>query len=135
MIQIKNNPKLANLILRVGLGITVLWFGVSQLISPSEWIGFLPVWAFDLNFVSTITLVYLNGIFETLGSLAFIFNQYTKFFSILLAIHMGFIIFHLGYNDLAIRDFGILVGFLALVFMSENKGIFDKFLKKIKLLN
>ncbi len=132
MFKIKNSTKITNKILRIGLGATVLWFGVAQLIAPNDWIGYLPVWAFNLSFISTTTLVYMNAVFESLTSLFLIFNQYTKFFSILLSLHMLFIIFHLGYNDIAIRDFGIFVGFFALVFVSENKGLLDNLIRKIR---
>lgn len=117
----KIDYKLAEKILRIGLGLTILWFGVSQLLNPSFWIGYLPGWAFTQSFISTTTFVYLNGIFETITALFLIFNQMSRIVSILLAIHMMIIIFHLGYNDIAIRDFGIFVGFLSLIFMSENK--------------
>ncbi len=130
MITIKQDIDLANKVLRIGLGSTILWFGLSQVINPSNWIGYLQVWSFNLTFISTITLVYFNAFFEILTSLLLIFNQYTKFFSILLSLHMLVIIFHLGYNNIAVRDFGIMIGFLALIFISENKGILDKYLKR-----
>lgn len=120
------NYELSNKILRIGLGITILWFGISQLLSPNNWIGYLPNWAFSLSFISTTTLVYLNGIFEIILALLLIFNQFSKNISILLSLHLILIIFHLGYNDIAIRDFGILVGFIALIFISSNKSIFTK---------
>jgi uncharacterized membrane protein YphA (DoxX/SURF4 family) len=125
-ITIKDNTKLANQILRIGLGLTIIWFGLTQLMNPQDWIGFLPEWAFTQTIISTIGLVYINGIFETVTALMLIFNQHTKIASILLSIHMIFIIFHLGYNDLAVRDFGILVGLFALIFISENKCFIKK---------
>ena len=121
-----SNTKLTNKILRYGLGVTILWFGINQLISPNEWVGYLPGWAFAQSLISTTILVYINGLFETITGLMLITNQYTKIVSILLSLHMILIIFHLGYNDLAVRDFGILVGLIALSTISNNNSILNK---------
>lgn len=122
----------ARWILQLGLALTILWFGVSQLMDPSKWQGYLPAWAIGLSFISTTTLIYLNAIFEVFTSLFLIFNQYVKFFSFILALHMLLIIFHLGFNEIAVRDFAIFMGFLSLFFMSKNKSsVIDFFKKKI----
>ena len=123
---LSKNVDLGINILRVGLGLTILWFGISQLVNPNEWIGYLPEWAFSISVISTITFVILNGIFETLTAAMLITNQYSKLSAILLSIHMIVIVFHLGYNDIAIRDIGIFFGCLALVFLLENKCYFKK---------
>lgn len=126
------NYQRANWILKIGLGLTILWFGVSQLLDPAQWIGYLPSWVFGIDFVTPITLVYLNGIFETVFGLLLIFSQFPRIVSIILAVHMGLIIGHLGYNDLAVRDFGLLAGFVALAFMNKDNSILNKFIKKDK---
>lgn len=126
---IKRNDELAKKILRVGTGLTILWFGASQLYSPGDWVGYLPEWAFSLTFISTTALVYLNGIFETVTGLFLMFNQFTRTSALLIALHLVLIIYHLGYNEVAVRDFGILVALVALVFMSTDKSLLSK-LKK-----
>jgi len=129
---IQKNYILAEKILRIGLGITILWFGLSQLISPQNWVGFLPEWAFTQSFITTITLVYFNGIFETLTALMLVTNQYSKTVAFLLALHMLIIIYHLGYNDLAVRDFGLFVGFVALLHLCDNVSILNRNKRKEK---
>lgn len=124
--KLKKNPELGEKILRIGLGATIVWFGVSQLVNPGDWVGFLPGWAFGQEVISTTSLVYINGLFEALAGLLLIFGQFSRIVSILMVLHMALIIFHLGYNDIAVRDFGLLAGFLALVFMSENKSFLNK---------
>jgi uncharacterized membrane protein YphA (DoxX/SURF4 family) len=130
--NLKTNYDLGEKILRYGLAITVGWFGVSQLMEPSQWIGYLPGWAFTQSVISTTTLVYMNGVVEVLLPLLLIFNQYSRAIAFLLAVHMVTIIFHLGYDEIAVRDFGILVGFVALIFMSKNSSIISKYLKRKK---
>ncbi len=116
------------LVLRIGLGLTILWFGISQFLDPIYWSGYLPIWAVNQNLIETITLVYLNAIFETITALLILFNKYAKIISALLTIHMLVIAIELGgvFNEIAMRDFGILIGFLALFYMSENKKFFKK---------
>ena len=124
--HLNKDYKISEKILRIGLSVVIIWFGISQLINRQIWIGDLPASAFDLSFISTINLVYINGIFETLFGILLLLNQCSKVVSTILAIHMLTIIMHLGYNEIAIRDFAICIGFISLIFSSENKYFFKK---------
>ena len=110
-------------ILRIGLSLVILWFGVSQLISPQNWVGYVPLWI-D-SFISATTIVYMNGVFEVIASIFLLSNKFVKLVSLLISIHLGIIIIELGYNATAIRDIGILIGFLALIAIEKEKKLLN----------
>ncbi len=109
-------------ILRIGLAAVILWFGVNQLLNPQQWVGFVPAWL--SNVAPLMIFVYINAIFEVGLSLLLLSNNFVKLSSILLSIHLVLIILELGYNGVAVRDVGILVGFLSLISMERGKKLF-----------
>lgn len=43
-------------VLRVGLAFTLLYAGIDSLLSPSDWIGFVPVWVQSLHITRLFAL-------------------------------------------------------------------------------
>lgn len=119
--QLFVNMNIERTILRIGLGLVILWFGVEQILNPNSWIGYVPLWLDSL--LTATVVVYINGGFEIIASLLLIFNRFVKLSSLLLSIHLVLIIIELGYNATAIRDIGILVGLIALFAMERNKKL------------
>lgn len=99
-------------VLRIGLGIVFLWFGLSQIKSPGEWIVFLPSWISFLGIPAT-TFVYMNGIFEIVLGFFMLLGLYVRFSALLLSLHLFGIAFAVGYNAIAVRDFGLAVATFA----------------------
>jgi uncharacterized membrane protein YphA (DoxX/SURF4 family) len=127
----------AAIVLRIGMSLVFLWFGFNQLINPESFLGYLPQWiiphsayiihehAIQIlhNLPSVAHLIIMgNGIFETAFGLLLILGIYVRISALLLSMHMLFIMTMLGYNDIAVRDFGILVA-SATIFLNGN----DKF--------
>ena len=110
-----NNTNLhswAHPILRVGLSLVVIWFGFSQLTSPSEWTNLVPSYATNLTTLSAHTLVLMNGIFEILFGLTLFLGLYTRVVAGILTLHLVHILFTVGYNPIGVRDFGLAVAML-----------------------
>lgn len=103
----------APLILRIGLGIVMLWFGYQQLAQPDNWIGWVPEWisAFGL---SAPNVVFLNGIFEVAAGALLILGVFTRIVSMLLFLHLILIILEIGFTAIGMRDVAIAVAFAAL---------------------
>jgi uncharacterized membrane protein YphA (DoxX/SURF4 family) len=115
----KNNFSFTSVnVLRIGISLVVLWFGTQQLLSPENWTGFLPSFIDSLP-LSQITFIYLNGLFEIIASLLLILNIWKKVVSALLALHMLGIVFTLGYNAIAVRDFAIFIALLSIFLEKE----------------
>lgn len=121
----------APVVVRIGIALVFLWFGVSQLLNAADWTSWLPEYA--LNFpLSAETLVYLNGAFETLLGLMLLFGLGTRIVAILLSIHMAHIISVVGYSEIGIRDFGIFAAVLSVAFAGEDELSLDKKLRSKK---
>jgi uncharacterized membrane protein YphA (DoxX/SURF4 family) len=95
-------------VLRFGLVALFLWFGLSQITNPSGWTSWLPTWTASLPITGT-TLVLLNGVFETVLGVALAVGFWTRIVAALLALHLFFIAYEIGYNDIGVRDFVLAI--------------------------
>jgi len=106
---------------RFALGFVFLVFGIWQIIQPNYWVSYLLLWTKNFN---QELLMRFNGLFNFIVGLGLISGIYLLIFSGLAIIHLLGVITILGiFNDVAVRDIGLLI--LAL-------GIFFEELKKLK---
>lgn len=115
------------LILRIGLGIVFFWFGIDKFINPEFWMSFIPLWlklpiSFEL-------FIYIQGIIEAIIGLLIIIGLFTKIASSIAAIILIVIIASIGFNDISIRDFGLLSIAISLIFLKPSLSI-DNILNK-----
>jgi len=109
---------------RIALALVFLWFGINQLMFPNDFMGYLPSWTIHdgtglghllYTAVSILpgkanSVIFINGVAEIiLGTLLGI-GLFTRISALLLSIHLLIIVFSLGYNDIAIRDLGLVAG-------------------------
>ncbi len=120
---------LAPIILRIGLGLVMIWFALEQLNTPAAWVAYLPLWTQDLP-ISQITFVYLNGWFELTFGILLLVGFYTRIVSLLLALHMFGIVVTVGYNEIGVRDFGLAVALLSIFLHGPSSWSLDEFLGK-----
>lgn len=111
--MIQKNQNAAFLILRLGLAAVFIWFGASQLLSPSQWTSFLPSWVAAVQF-PVVTFVLLNGLFEIIAGVLLALGAWTRIAAFILAVHLVGIAFSIGYNSVAVRDIGLALATLAL---------------------
>ena len=97
----------APLIMRLALSFVFLWFGISQLINTDYFMGYLP--GFLLNTANPTLFVIFNGAAETILGILLAIGLFTRLVALLLALHLISIIISLGYNDIAIRDTGLML--------------------------
>jgi uncharacterized membrane protein YphA (DoxX/SURF4 family) len=100
-------------VLRMGIALVFLWFGLEQFFHTDMWIGFLPQWLLDISPVGPTTLVHLNGAVETVFALSLFFGLFTRISALILALHMGHITYIVGYTSIGIRDFGLMIAAFA----------------------
>lgn len=112
----------ASLVLRIGLAIVILWFGVQQLLHPDSWVLWVPEWA-AFSGMEPVTIVYLNGFFELVAGLMLLIGFYARIAAFGLFLHLCIIVFDIGLNPTGVRDFGLAVALLAIALREEHKSV------------
>ena len=110
----KNIKRYSPVVARLGVGIVFFIFGIWQLVQPSNWFGYLPGFALNFGF-SPNTLILINGIFDLIIGLALIRGIFIRVFAALGALHLLFTGITLGFNDVSIRDFGLLIVLVSII--------------------
>src|SRR3989344_5181499 len=145
---ISKNKKYSTDIVRIALSIVFLWFGINQLISPESFLGYVPQWLYPhepqmmhehpLQFMHNIpspsvhVTIMANGTLETILGVFLILGLFTRIAAFLLALHLFGISFSLGYNDVAVRDFGLALATASLILSGAGEISLDKKLRKDK---
>ncbi len=119
-----NYQHLAPVIVRVSMSLVFLWFGLSQLIAPDSWTSWLPDIAFHLPLTPAI-LIMLNGLFEICAGTLLLVGFRTRLCAGILAIHLMGIIASVGYNDIGIRDAGLMLATVSIIFQGPDKFCID----------
>jgi len=107
----------AYLLLRVVFAVAPILFGLDKFAGVLvDWDGYLAPWINDIVPGSAADAMYAVGVIEIAAGLIVAFAP--RFGAPLVAAWLGGIIFNLltysGFYDIALRDFGLLVGALAL---------------------
>jgi uncharacterized membrane protein YphA (DoxX/SURF4 family) len=118
-----NKEEIGVYILRLGLAVVFLYFGISQILDQSKWIYFVPdrFSSFYISEILKLKIVFLNGIFDTVIALSLISGLFIRIFSFLGFIHLFSItIFSLGFEPSGIRDLGLAFAMLSLFFLCRK---------------
>jgi uncharacterized membrane protein YphA (DoxX/SURF4 family) len=123
-----NFKKFAPIILRYGIGLVYLWFGISQLLSPENFVGYLPDFIFNSSYATTFVII--NGIFEIIASILLLSGIFTRIVAILLALHLLAITIDVGYGEIGVRDFGLTIATITIFLWGEDEWCMEKKWKK-----
>lgn len=123
----------APVVVRMGLSLVFIWFGLQQLTNAEIWTGLIPQSIINISGLSAITFVYLNGIFEVIVSLCLLIGFFTRTSALLLTLHLFNIILIVGYNDVGVRDFGLAMAGISIFLNGADIWCADKFFIKNKL--
>ena len=113
----------SRILTRIAISIVFLWFGINQVINPDYFMGYLPSFILLSNYAKTF--IYLNGIFEIIFGILLTIGLFTRTAALLLTIHLFGIIIGLGYNDIAVRDFGLMLVTFAIFLGGKDKWCLD----------
>ena len=109
------------MVLRAGLVVLFLWFGLSQVGDPSAWVSWVPEWPTKLLGIDAYTVVLLNGIFESVLGVMLLLGLWTRWVALLLSLHLFFITYEIGWNDIGVRDFALATATLALALWGDDR--------------
>ena len=102
-----------------------IWFGVDKFLNPQYWLSaWIPQNAVSLASragIDGLDIVYASGIFELLVGASVLSNVFIKIFSVLALVFLVVILFTFGISEVIVRDFGLVGGFLALLFWPERR--------------
>jgi hypothetical protein len=113
-------------LLRIGFTVAPILFGLDKFANVMvDWSQYLAPWIDDIVPGSANDAMYAVGVIEVIAGLVVAFRP--RFGGYLVAAWLGGIIFNLltysGYYDVALRDFGLLLGALTLARLST---IYDR---------
>jgi uncharacterized membrane protein YphA (DoxX/SURF4 family) len=130
--NIEKYSKYSPVVLRIGISLVFLWFGINQIFFPETFLGYLPGWAIksiqmmhmQIAYVpsSAYFLIYLNGVLEVIFGTFLLLGLFTRVSSLIFSIHLAGIAITLGYNDVSIRDYGLAIAAFC-VFLNGSDSI------------
>ncbi len=116
--RVKHEPAYAAFVLlHVGYVVLPLWMGIDKFMNVlTDWPGYLAPWVVSLLPFSAQTAMYVVGAVEILAAVLVAIKP--RYAAYVVAAWLAGIIVNLltysGFYDVALRDFGLLVGALAL---------------------
>jgi len=122
----------APVLARYGIGIVFFIFGIDQLIRPEAWIAWIPdsIINFATNFsINNISFIYFNGLFDLIIGLLLLVGLFVRVTALIGTLHIIGIIFSLGYNDISVRDFGLLLVLISVFLNGPDELCLDKKLR------
>ena len=115
-----NRNALVSFFLRSGLAVVFLYAGIASLISPENWVGFIPQFIQN-NFPASILLI-LFSIYEISVGLWLLSNKKIFYASIVSSATIFLIIiFNFSVFDVVFRDIAILLMAISLVILSKGE--------------
>lgn len=124
----KNYTQHGRFLLRIGMALVFLWFGISQITNANLFISWLPLWAQQLS--NPTLFVMLNGVFEIIFGLLLITGLFTRISAVILGFHLVGIITSIGYNDVGVRDFGLMLATFSIALMGPDEWSLDRMWRK-----
>lgn len=113
-------------LVRYAIGLVFLLFGIDQLMKPTLWAAWIPQF---IPFEAT-TIVLINGLLDLAIGIFLILGLFLRPFAIIGIIHLIIITASVGYNDIGIRDFGLLLVLFAVFLQGPDKYCLDILRKK-----
>jgi len=114
--RIKNmqNHKYAHGLLTTAIVLVFLYFGIDKFVHPVLWMGWIPLWMDGLLTIPVDIWLMIIGAFEILLALFLLFpiRKVRQIGCILIALHLVAILTQVGWNDIGVRDTGLLLAAL-----------------------
>ena len=114
-----NYKEYAPAILRIGMALVFFYFAISQILAPQDWTGYLP--EFLQNTTNPVMFIYANIAFELIFGTLLILGIFTRIASLLLGLHLLGISIALGWNAVAVRDYGLTIATLVIFLNGPDK--------------
>ncbi len=109
----------ARWILILGLSFVFIYFGIDKFVDASLWIGWIPDWMNGLLGMNSSLWLQIIGVTEIVIGIALLIpvRLLRQIATIAAALHLVGILTQVGWNDVGVRDIGLLMMTLALWFL------------------
>lgn len=109
----------ARITLILGVAFVFLYFGIDKFVHPEFWIGWMPSWIDGLAGQTVGTWLQIIGISEIAIGVAVLIpvRILQKIATLFATIHLIGILTQVGWNDVAVRDIGLISMTVALWFL------------------
>lgn len=121
---------LAPVLLRTGIAVVFLIFGIDKFVHVNAWLAYIPEWTAQLIPVDLTLFMYIQGVIETVLGFLLLIGLWSRTVSFLCALHLAGIMVALGYNEITVRDFGLFMATLALSLREQGKWSVDAWMKR-----
>src|SRR3989338_560307 len=133
MFKVESYKHLAPLVVRLGLGLVFLWFGFTQLFDGDTFLGYLPDFATKIIPLAPLTIISLNGAFDAIFGFLLLIGLFTRFTAAIVSLHLLIVALGLGYNDVAVRDLGLMLMTFSVFINGPDQWTVDvRILEKMK---
>ena len=114
-----NRKGLAIILLLSGLALVFGWFGIDKFRNTFMWVGFLPSWMDGFLGYSKDIWIAVIGAIEILLAVMIVIpvRRVRQTGASLMALHLLGILTQVGWNDIAVRDIGLLMSSVALLML------------------
>ena len=128
--NIVGNYKISTLFLRIALGVFFLWFGIDKVLTPSNWLGWIPDSIFPVLPFEVAKFILLEGIIEIIVGVLLTIGLFTRVAAAVSSLQMMLIIIFIGFNEATIRDIGLLGGTISLLITGSPALSLDKLIER-----
>ncbi len=103
----------------LGLSFVFLYFGVEKFLHPNVWIGWMPKWFDGLFTMNMLWWLKTIGVLEIVIGVGLLIpiRLLQQIASIGASLHLVAILTQIGWNDVAVRDSGLLCMATALFYL------------------
>ena len=117
-------------VLRVGLGVVILFEGVHKLFAPSVWAAYAAPWVLALWPAPMVPTMVASGAAEVGFGLALVADRYTTLSATVVAVSIAFVVVNLAtiglatgrFVDVALRDVGLVALAAGVALQSASDG-------------
>ncbi len=120
-----NCKRYAPAVLRIGIAILMLWFGLTNIFNPEMLVGYMPDWAISLIPIAPTTFMIFNGIVEVILGAALLVGFFTQISAFIIVLHILIIAIGVGYSDVAIRDYVLAISALSVCLNGSDAWCLD----------
>ncbi len=113
--------RFAQTTLRLGLAFVFAYAGIAMLLTPTNWIGYIPLFVKNILGAQTQVFLYTHAVFEIVLAAWLVWGRWLKWAAALAFLNLAAItVFNLALLDIVFRDVGLALAALSLYFLNKE---------------